>query len=401
MIVKLILFLSLVLTITFGAHIVLYRTLVNCFDIENWTLKSFLLFSLTFLALSFMASFFLLRWKENGLTVGFYVFAATWTGMLVNLLLAAGLTWLSIVTLRIAGYHPNARTIAAFWLIMAVLYSAYGVWNASQPRIKKMDVAIENLPDYWKNKVIVQLSDVHLGHIQGLRFLNRLVKKVNAVQPELVLITGDLFDGMDTDLSAFADPLDRIKARQGIFFVTGNHETYIGLSRVFSVLKKTNIRVLQNELVQINGLQILGISYPGIQELGDIKGLQKATSNFSKDSPCILMFHTPTNFLRNDQKDTSADRHFATYWFPDTSFDLPKQLGVDLQLSGHTHRGQIFPFGYLTNLIYRGFDYGRHRLGGFSIYITSGAGTWGPPMRTGNSPEIVVIRLTGSGRFST
>jgi predicted MPP superfamily phosphohydrolase len=398
MIVKLILFLTLILAITFGAHVILYRTVVNCFGIGDTTVKSFLFLGLCLLALSFMTSFFLLRWKENGLTVGFYVFAASWTGMLVNLLLAAAMTWLLIGILRLVGYQPNARIVAAFWLILAVFYSAFGVWNASHPKMKNVNVEIENLPDYWKNKVIVQLSDVHLGHIQGLRFLNKLVKKVNAIQPELVLITGDLFDGMDNDLSAFAEPLDQIKALKGVFFVTGNHETYIGLSRVFSVLKKTNIRVLQNERVAINGLQILGISYPGVEALGEIRGLENAAGNSSKDSPCILMFHTPTNFLQNAQKDTHVDRHFATYWVPDTSFDPAEQLGVDLQLSGHTHRGQIFPFGYLTNLIYKGFDYGHHRVGGFSIYTTSGTGTWGPPMRTGNSPEIVVIKLTGSGR---
>ena len=146
-------------------------------------------------------------------------------------------------------------------------------------------------------------------------------------------------------------------------------------------------------MVDIDGLQIIGISYPGIGSAKEIRGLAKLHQDTTNDKSRILLFHTPTNI--SPQSSDSFHSHFATYWVPDTTFSLAKQLGVDLQLSGHTHAGQIFPFGYLTKLIYKGYDYGLHYLDGFAIYTTSGVGTWGPPMRTGNKPEIVEIKLSG------
>jgi predicted MPP superfamily phosphohydrolase len=237
----------------------------------------------------------------------------------------------------------------------------------------------------------VQLSDVHLGHFYGTEFLNDLVRKVNDLEPELVFITGDLFDGMSKTFSHFADGLNRLKAKKGIYFITGNHETYIGRHRALKILENTKIRILDNEAVEVDGLQIIGISYPGIRGIHEIRGFEILPQNPANKKPRILLFHTPTN-IRLKGGD-GLDNHFATYWVPDTSFALNKKIGADLQLSGHSHAGQIFPFGFLTKLIYNGYDYGYHHLSDFSNYTTSGVGTWGPPMRTGNSPEIVVIDL--------
>jgi len=276
-------------------------------------------------------------------------------------------------------------------LVLAVLYTAYGVWNAFHPRIKKLVIEFENLPDHWKDKTIVQLSDVHLGHFYGAIFLKDLVRSVNALDPELVFITGDLFDGMAKNISHFADELNRFIAKKGVYFITGNHENYIGLNRALNVLGQTQINILQNEVIDIDGLQIIGISYPGINVPEEIRGLENPQSFSFPDKPRLLLFHTPTNI--SPKGGDGLEQHFATYWVPDTSFALAKKLGVDLQLSGHTHAGQIFPFDYLTKLLYNGYDYGLRRIEDFSIYTTSGVGTWGPPMRTGNTPEIVVIKV--------
>ncbi len=196
---------------------------------------------------------------------------------------------------------------------------------------------------------------------------------------------------MAATISHFAAGLDQLRAKKGVFFVTGNHETYVGLNRALNVLKKTKIQILHNEIIEVDGLQIMGISYPGIRGVHEIRGLEKLPQNSSNNRPRILLFHTPTN-IRPKGGD-GLDHHFATYWVPDTSFALNKEIGADLQLSGHSHAGQLFPFGYLTKLIYKGYDYGFHRLSRFAIYTTSGVGTWGPPLRTGNSPEIVVMNL--------
>jgi predicted MPP superfamily phosphohydrolase len=390
-VIKVAVFLAVILALTIGAHMLFYKTVIRVFAITGPALKTSLLIVLFLLALSFMASFFLLQWHENPLTIGFYRFSATWIGLFLNLLAAVLASWIIIAAVRITGMYAPSRLIAAVCIVSAVLYSAYGVWNAFHPRIKKLEVQIENLPPQWKNKTILHMSDVHLGHFYGTEFLNNLVRKANALNPEAIFITGDLFDGMAAAISHFAAGLDQLRAKKGVFFVTGNHETYVGLNRALNILKKTNIQILHNEIIEVDGLQIMGISYPGIRGAHEIRGLEKLAKNSSNNGPRILLFHTPTN-IRPKGGD-GLDHHFATYWVPDTSFALNKEMGADLQLSGHSHAGQIFPFGYLTKLIYKGYDYGLHRLGRFAIYTTSGVGTWGPPMRTGNSPEIVAMEL--------
>jgi len=148
---------------------------------------------------------------------------------------------------------------------------------------------------------------------------------------------------------------------------------------------------LDNEVVELKGLQIVGISFPEYHRKNHARRLLTKSGLYNADKPSILMYHTPTNI---DEHNTDRGSQQArTYWFPDTSMALAKEVGIDLQLSGHTHRGQVFPFGFLTRAIYNGRDYGLHREGSFHIYVSSGAGTWGPPMRIGNSPEIVLIHL--------
>ena len=385
------LFLSVILALTIGAHLLFLKAMLRLFVITSPSLKISLFVILFLLSLSFMASFFLLRWQTNPLTVGYYKFSAVWTGFFINLLTAVLLSWLVIAAAWLAGTYPNTRVIAAGCLVLAALYSVYGMWNAFHPRVKVLQVELENLPDRWQGKTVVQLSDVHLGHFHGPKFLDRLVRQVNALNPELVLITGDLFDGMASDISRFAPGLNQLKAARGVLMVTGNHEYYIGLSRALAVLAQTSINVLQNEALEMDGLQIIGINYPGLAETREIRGLDKLADHSSMPKPRILLFHTPTNIIPGGGEGT--DRHVSTYWVPETTFSPALNLGVNLQLSGHTHAGQFFPFGYLTRLIYKGYDFGLKSSGAFSIYTTCGAGTWGPPMRTGNRPEIVAIKL--------
>jgi len=389
------LFLSVILALTVGAHLLFLKAMLRLFVITSPALKISLFVILILLSLSFMAAFLLLRWQANPLTVGYYKFSAVWTGLFINLLTAVLLSWLAVAAARLAGIYPNTRVIAAGCLALAALYSAYGMWNAFHPRVKTLQIELENLPDKWQGKTVVQLSDVHLGHFHGPEFLDRLVRQVNSLNPELVLITGDLFDGMASDISRFAPGLNQFKAARGVLMVTGNHEYYIGFGRALAVLAQTSINVLQNEAVEMDGLQIIGIGYPGLGEIREIRGLDKLADHSSKPKPRILLFHTPTNIVPGG---AGVDRHVSTYWVPETTFSPAQKLGVNLQLSGHTHAGQFFPFGYLTRLIYNDFDFGLKSSGAFSIYTTCGAGTWGPPMRTGNRPEIVAIKLK---RFSS
>ena len=158
------------------------------------------------------------------------------------------------------------------------------------------------------------------------------------------------------------------------------------------MIKTTDFKVLDNEVIDIEGLQIVGISFPEYQMKNDVRHLLTESGSYDPGKPSILLYHTPTNI--EEHHTDRGSQQANTYWFPDTSMDLAKEVGIDLQLSGHTHRGQLFPFGLLTKLIYKGYDYGLHEDDGFQIYVSSGVGTWGPPMRIGAQPEIVVIRLS-------
>lgn len=391
MALKTILFLGFFLTLFIVMHGLLYCAVVHYYGIVSLLIRYALRIVLLGLSVSFFLAFFLLHWKENAWTIGFYIFSAVWMGVFINLLLGAGLGGIVILAGKLLRYSIDTRAVANICIVLSVLFSAYGFWNAFHPRVKHLDIALKNLPEAWHNKTIVQLSDVHLGNIHSTGFLEQVVQKVNALNPNLVGITGDLFDGMTRRISQFAPVLKQIRSEKGIFFVTGNHEGYIGISQALEAIEHTGIKVLHNETMEIEGLQIIGVSYPGIRHIDSIRNVANPMSNHSAKDCAILLFHTPSNIGLRQQD--AFGRHFSTYWMPDTSFDVNKSLGAQLQLSGHTHSGQIFPFNLLTRYLYKGFHYGLRKAGELTVYTTSGIGTWGPPMRTGTSPEIVVVRL--------
>jgi len=368
MVIQIIFFLSIILGILFGCHYFLYFSIVKFFAITGKQAKVTLFVIAILLSFTFIEASFLARWKDNFLTRAYYIAAAGWIGILANLILACILIWLILGVGKLAGINLNVKNIAIALFSLALICSAYGFWNARNPRIKNIEVEIKNLPANWRNKKIVHIADTHLGHINREKFLKKVVDKINEVNSEAVFITGDFFDGMDGDLTELISPIDDIKTNKGVFFVTGNHETYLGLEEVFSVLKKTKVNILNDEIINLEGIQVIGASYPDRGEKKDVKKVLEE-NNFDKNIPSILLYHSPTNI------------------------DEIKNLGINLMLSGHTHLGQIFPFRYITHLIYKGYDYGLYQEGDFSLYTTCGAGTWGPPMRTGHTPEIVAIEL--------
>jgi len=383
-------FLAVFFSLTAVAHFSLYRFVLRWFDISHPAAKAVLLAAFSFLAVSFMAAFFLLRWMETPWTINFYRFAAVWLALSIQLILAVAVAWALYGLLRLFGVPESAFRFAAGGCIaLALAWSACGFWAAFHPVLTQVDVTLEKLPDRWRNRTIVQLSDLHLGHFHTPASMERLADRVNALAPDLVVITGDLFDGMVDGMPEFVAPLSKLSSRLGVFFVTGNHEVYAGLRRCLDLVGKAGIRLLLNEVVEVDGLNLMGVAYPGIKDRSEIRGLEHALNSSAGQPPMVLLFHTPTDI----RQDGAQDRRTATYWRPDTSFALSREIGVSLQLSGHTHRGQMFPFGHLTGWIYNGYDYGLRRVGNFTLFTSSGVGTWGPPMRTGASSEIVLITL--------
>jgi hypothetical protein len=251
----------------------------------------------------------------------------------------------------------------------AMLYSAYGIANAYHPRIVRFDVRIKNLPPRWRGRKLVHLSDLHLGRVLGAPFMARVVDGVMAENPAIVLITGDLFDGSDGKLEDLVAPLNRLAPPEGVYFVTGNHETYLGVERSYAALRSTPVKILADECLEIDGLQVVGISYRERGHSWDFAGKMAGLRGFDPTRPSILLYHSPSQIAQ------------------------AKAAGISLQLSGHVHQGQIFPLQFVTRLIFGKYYHGLHNEGDYTLYTSSGTGLWGPTMRTGNHPEIPVIRL--------
>ena len=310
---------------------------------------------------------------------------------MIHFTIAIAVAWIICGFARLAGAPVNHIILASILLLGAACWSVYGIWSSFHPAVRHINVEIKNLPKNWEGRTIAHLSDIHLGHNYGKKFARRIVSQVNAMKPDLIVVTGDILDGMGGDFVQQIKPLKELSAPLGKFAVTGNHEYYVGMNRALTILKKTRLNMLNNERVHIDGLDILGVGYPGIHHPEEIKNLPM---DGSSAAPRILLFHTPTNL--KIKTDVRSDGHFATYWMPDTSFTLNKALKIDLQLSGHTHHGQIFPFNFLTGWLFKGYDYGLNQIGGLQLYTSAGTGSWGPPMRTSGRPEIALITLTGS-----
>jgi predicted MPP superfamily phosphohydrolase len=356
--------------VLFGAHALLAFSVAHFFE-KAWPASQGWLFWCSFgLSLSFLVASLLVRWQDIVLTRFLYSLAGWWLGLLVQLLIASALIWLIILLApRLGWAYPSVSLLATVFFSLAFLVSLFGTWNAFHPRVKEITVQIPGLPDAWKGKRIVQLSDVHLGEVYRANFLRGIVEEIKRLDPELVVITGDLFDGMNDHLDTLAAPLADIQARKGTYFVMGNHETYIGLETVRQALSALPVRILENEAVDIEGLALIGISYPERgQPFDPARILANIQPSFA-DKPNVLLFHAPT--------------HVPVF----------KAAGIHLQLSGHTHLGQLFPFFLVTRKMYHGYDYGLHEEGQYTLYTTNGIGTWGPAMRVGNTPEIVLITL--------
>lgn len=362
-------FLSVFLAMVFAGHFFIYYSAKKFFGLENNDQrKKQLGVVLFFGAVSFALATALAHWSRNTITREFYLLAGLWLGLALNLDIAFGFGWILVGAGKIFKKKLNLKIIGGLAVAAAIIFSGYGVWSAYHPQIKEIKVGIKNLPDTWQGKKAVHISDIHLGHVFGKDFLQETVDKINVINPEIVFITGDLFDGMDgRNLDEEVLPLNNLKAPAGTYFVTGNHETYFGLERTYDTLSATKVRTLKDESAALEGLQIVGISFPEGSEMRDVKEAIGEIENFNFEEPSILLYHSPFEAGQ------------------------AKQAGIDLMLSGHTHAGQMFPFNVLTKIIFRGDDYGLHENGDFTIYTSSGLGTWGPTMRTFARPEIVVI----------
>ena len=361
------LFIAAAVSILFLSHYFIYFSIVRFFVLAGRR-KLVLGVILFLLPASFIAASILARRMDNPAGRAIYFGSALWLGVGLTLVVAFALAWAALGAARLAALRPPLAVLGMSATALALMYAAYGVWNARHPRVQHLTVKIKNLPPAWQGKTVVQISDVHLGHILGASFLQSLVEESNAQKPEAVFITGDLFDGADGRLEQLVAPLDGLVAPRGVYFITGNHETYLGVERALAALEKTKVKILNDEMLTLDGLEIIGIAYP---QRGENKDLAEVAKRLGHDPkrPSILLYHSPAQTER------------------------AKAAGISLQLAGHTHYGQIFPFQFVTCRVFGKYYRGLHVEGDYTLYTSSGAGTWGPAMRTGNRPEITVLHL--------
>ena len=200
----------------------------------------------------------------------------------------------------------------------AVVVGVYGVFNASLTRITRTTVRLANLPEAWRGRTAALISDLHLGHVRNGNFLRRMVAKILREEPDAIFIAGDLYDGTAIDAGRAAEPLNKLTAPQGVYFVAGNHEQFGDDSKYLRAVAAAGVRVLNNEKVEVDGLQIVGVPYRNATQDGHLASVLRGV-RLDRDRASILLIHAPD--------------HPAT----------AEAAGVSLQLSGHTHLGQFIP----------------------------------------------------------
>jgi predicted MPP superfamily phosphohydrolase len=244
----------------------------------------------------------------------------------------------------------------------------------SRAVVRRVEIPLNRLPRALAGTKIVQLSDVHIGPTLGRDFIESIVELTNSLSPDVVAITGDLVDGSVAQLGESVEPLAKLRARYGVFFVTGNHEYYSGVEPWCRKLATLGVRVLRNERVSIGSeeasFDLVGIDDYHATQYGRGHGpnLSKAVAGRDPERELVLLAHQPRQVVDANRED------------------------VGLQLSGHTHGGQIWPFNFLVKL-QQPVVAGLEKIGNTWLYVSSGTGYWGPPMRLGTKSEVTEIIL--------
>lgn len=361
-------FVTVIQLILFAGHASLYETIVYFWPVQSDAAVLYLRIALAVLSVTFVtASLLAFRYFNLAVRI-YYTLAAAWLGTFSFLFFASCALWLGYGAASLVGLHPNRQHWAVVFLAAALLVSVYGIVNAGTIRVKRLSVKLENLPEAWRGRTATLVSDVHLGHVRNLGSVHRLVAKAGRLKSDIVFITGDLYDGTAADFNGLAAPWSALDVPLGQYFVLGNHEGFSDSTRYLNAVAGARIRVLNRDKVEIDGLQLIGVRYHDATHAEHFRSVLRDIG-VDRNRASILLTHAP------DHVAVSASE------------------GISLQLSGHTHGGQFFPFNLFVKRMYGPFAYGLSRLGSLQVYTTYGAGTWGPPMRVGTNAEIVLIRF--------
>lgn len=370
---RFIVFIAIVQSILFLGHWFLYLTLSSFFGrpASSRGVK----IALAVLSVSFVLASVRAWYSHQPLVRAWYTISAVWMGMASYFLWAAVLCWIVAGASRVFGLGWAPRTIASVLFGVALLAGVYGLINAAWLRVTRVSIAVPNLPEQWRGRVAALVSDTHLGHIRNNRFVRRLVRALARLKPDVVFLAGDLYDGTSGDFEKLAAPWTELTVPHsppavphGVYYIAGNHEEFYGDAEYHEPLVRAGVRELNNQKVEIDGLQLVGVHYRDATHPERYRGiLRRAAIDRSRAS--ILLLHAPYHM------------------------EIAEAEGVSLQLSGHTHGGQFFPYTWIARRVWGKFVHGLQQLGNLRVFISYGAGTWGPPMRVGTFPEIVLIKF--------
>jgi predicted MPP superfamily phosphohydrolase len=373
------LFLPVVFGLTYGLHFYIWARLVRDTALPP-PFRAWATGIIIALGLSLPLSFVLVRAARRGIAAALSWPAYVWMGFMALLFVALLGGDVVRLGLRLAKgpIDDPARRLFLHRALgggIAALAAAAGLValrrGLGQVALREISVPLARLPKSLDGTTIVQLTDIHVGPTLGREFIEELVARTNALQPDVVAITGDLVDGSVEQLREHVAPLQNLRSKHGVYFVTGNHEYYSGVDEWIAELGRIGVRVLRNERVALaDGLDLAGVDDHSARQIRDDHGpdLPRALAGRDPSRAVVLLAHQPRAVVE-------ASRH-----------------GVDLQLSGHTHGGQIWPWMYLVRL-QQPYIAGLFKHGDTHLYVSSGTGYWGPPMRLGTTPEITRVTL--------
>jgi uncharacterized protein len=365
-----------------GLNVFFYRRMVRDVTKRQWLRRLGIIAMVALFAAIPLTRFFGARYSSPTWSA----VAFSWLGLSLHMLLAlvaAEVVQLAWRRRQQAPLDPAkrqllARTVAVSAATVGAGLSGFGAYRAfSKPQVSEVPVRLPGLPKALDGFTLVQLTDIHVGAIIQERFLDTLVEVANRCRPDLIAITGDLVDGRVADLGRFVARLQRLQSRYGTHFVSGNHDYYSGWDEWGPALSGLGWTVLQNRLVSIGdagaSFDLMGVNDYGSRQFSGGYDLAQATANHAVDRASVLLSHQPQNI------------------------SAVTAAGIGLQLSGHTHGGQLFPGTVIGSAIWGSLNTGLSTHGVTQVYTSRGCGFVGPPMRVGAPPEVVkVVLVAGS-----
>lgn len=376
-----IIFLSIVLTIYFSVNTYIFIRGLQALQTER-VIKISLIILFWFVVLCYPAGRILDR-----VAITWYSQAFTWIGAIWLATMAYFFLSLILIDIvrsvnhffpflpeAIKANYDKVKMITLF-ATCGIVFSVilYGYINAKTPQVTELEISVNKTNAAGKRLNIVAATDIHLGTIISNSRIEHIVEKINSLNPDIVLLPGDV---VDEDLAPviknnLGETLSKIKAKYGVYAVTGNHEYFGGVEAAVKYLREHGINVLRDSTVLIeNSFYLVGREDRSYRTRDGVrrKPLIDLVQNIDKSLPLIIMDHQPFKLEEAEEN------------------------GVDLQISGHTHNGQLWPFNYITDKVYE-LSWGYKKKGNTNYYVSCGAGTWGPPIKTGNISEIVNIKI--------